>query len=261
MRKPVSAIPVCPPDRLIDAVYCPARGLEKLPTPLFARDIRCPVCNSDKGFYIPVGRTWSCSSDSCLSLGRTQPRPCIAVAPPKVSLFSYEVHSAHAEACLEDCEDEKLRQKLQDFSRNPKGFIVLSGEVGCGKTHLACACLRKYLEGNSSDARYIRCTDLYFKWLEAKRSSQCEQDLTLPLAQCQLLILDDLGTRPPTEAFQDVLYALLDTRWGGQGGTIVTTNLSALEMVEKLGDQITSRIASGFCFRMRGQDRRLVDAF
>ena len=75
----------------------------------------------------------------------------------------------------------------------------------------------------------------------------------------KLLVLDDIGTRKPSDAFMDFLYAVVDYRYENREkcGTIVTTNLNAATMRQSFGDAFVSRAASGKIFRFEGKDRRI----
>jgi DNA replication protein DnaC len=61
-----------------------------------------------------------------------------------------------------------------------------------------------------------------------------------------LLVLDDLGAEKTTEWVQSVIYEIIDHRYNEYLPLIITTNLKAGELAEKLGSRTADRIRS-FC--------------
>lgn len=154
---------------------------------------------------------------------------------------------------------QEVIQTLSEFARSPKGFIVLAGKNGTGKTFAALQ-VYNYVTPyrlpayDKELAIFINQAGLNIKLNECEYKNSLLGDLI----KTKLLVLDDLGTRQPTETFNDFLYALIDQRYNlrDNRGTIITTNLNASAMRVFFGDAITSRVASGTCFRFDGEDRR-----
>ena len=59
---------------------------------------------------------------------------------------------------------------------------------------------------------------------------------------CDLLILDDLGTELSAGYTQSALYTLINTRLINGGKTIISTNLSEEELRQRYSPQIVSRL-------------------
>lgn len=141
----------------------------------------------------------------------------------------------------------------------------MSGANGAGKSFVAEAIYELHtpfkLPNYDKDIAYfISQADLNEKWLDEKTQGS-SKELSDRLKGTKLLVLDDLGTRIPSDAFLDFLFALIDHRWRSRDtlGTIITTNLIAQEVRTKFGDAILSRIASGIIIRFDGEDRRIID--
>jgi len=156
-------------------------------------------------------------------------------------------------------------QLIEKFARTPLGFMVLSGKNGTGKSFIAKAIYELYapykLPYYDKDIAYfVTQSKLNSDWLDQKQEGSATEMLTR-LKGTKLLIIDDLGTRTPSDAFMDFLFDLFDTRWNNRNylGTIITTNLNAEDMRLKFSDAITSRVASGICVRFEGQDRRFME--
>ncbi|MBR3853745.1 MAG: ATP-binding protein, partial [Tidjanibacter sp.] len=61
------------------------------------------------------------------------------------------------------------------------------------------------------------------------------------IMNCDLLIIDDLGTEMTTSFVQSVLYQIVNTRLSGKK-TIISTNLDPKEIGPRYSPQIASRI-------------------
>jgi IstB-like ATP binding protein len=107
-------------------------------------------------------------------------------------------------------------------------FTLLVGGVGVGKTYLACALAREAAHGGS-----IR--SLAFQTMR--------EFLAEPAGDVDLLISDDLGTEPRTQANTDKLFATINGRYNsGRLSTIITTNLLLKPFAEHVGERTFDRI-------------------
>ena len=152
---------------------------------------------------------------------------------------------------------------LTAFSKNPQGFLLFSGANGTGKSFAAMAVYEVVspfdLPFYDYDvARFLTQADLNILWSEFNTKHKETNTFLKDLYGSKLLILDDVGTRTPTEAYMDFLYAVVDKRYTlrSSRGTIITTNLNSTDMRQKFGDAFVSRVASGKCFKFEGLDRR-----
>lgn len=245
-----------PPSQIIEHVM--HRGMQvKLPRALPAFEVRCYTCGGAQGFFIPHLSTWSCKNRECIfinsGLFEKQPIQEKKVLP----ITKFGVPESLSEAKLSICNQSfEILGFLNKFAKDPQGFVLFAGQSGRGKTFAACATLHEYAQ-TGSNARFINVADLYVTWLECKRIQDNELNLLDKFCDVDFLVLDDMGTRTPTESFLDVLYILIDRRNRRKCGTIITTNLTSALMREKFGDAIFSRIAEGAkIFKFEGEDRR-----
>lgn len=162
---------------------------------------------------------------------------------------------------LDQKEDVKLA--LETFARNPQGFLMLSGTNGTGKTYAAMEVYKRVtpfvLPSYDHDiAIFITQAELNLWWIKTTKDDVDATHLLKSLTKCKLLVLDDLGTRTPSDAFMDFLYLIADKRWNARKvqGTIITTNLNSADLRAKFTDAFFSRVASGKNFRIEGKDRR-----
>ena len=78
------------------------------------------------------------------------------------------------------------------------------------------------------------------------------------LRECDLLIIDDLGTELVNTFTVTQLFAVINGRLVNRKGTIISTNLSTNEMRDEFTDRIMSRIISGYrMIPLYGDDVRI----
>lgn len=150
---------------------------------------------------------------------------------------------------------KEFMQALKDFVARPRGFLLLAGKNGNGKSFSARAIFEHFPH---LDNKFLNQTALNMKWKEMFNQYGDTSYLLEEILKAPLLVLDDIGTRKPTDAFMDFLYAIADQRYENQEnvGTIITTNLNTQTMREMMGDAFMSRVSSGICARNDGPDRR-----
>ena len=127
------------------------------------------------------------------------------------------------------------------FGRRP-GNLLLFGAPGLGKTHLSAAIAREVSEKGWSVV-YDTAAHVFERFETQKfgREDGAESDVERVL-NCDLLILDDLGTEMTTAFVQSALYQIINTRLMEKRSTIISTNLSPEKLSQRYSPQIASRI-------------------
>lgn len=163
-------------------------------------------------------------------------------------------------------QEPAILEVIKSFAAKPLGTLLLSGKNGTGKSFAAEAIYEsrsryKLPEYNHDESWFINQADLNMLWQQRMFKFNEVHTLLQELTSSRLLVLDDIGTRTPSESFMDFLYSIADGRYRGKDrlGTIITTNLNSVKMREMFGDAFTSRIASGRCLRFDGPDRRIQE--
>lgn len=161
---------------------------------------------------------------------------------------------------------EEVIEDLKDYVLNPQGFVLLVGKNGRGKSYSAMKIYEQLtpykLPARDHDlAWFVNQADLNILFAEANEIYGHSMSLLKQGYNTKLLVIDDLGTRPPSPAFMDFLYAIVDKRWNERDklATIITTNLDSTRIRKEFGDAIFSRIASGRNYVVIGEDRRFQD--
>lgn len=134
-----------------------------------------------------------------------------------------------------------------DFARHFQrygGNLLLTGAPGLGKTFLSAAIAREVSEGGHS---VVYDTAMHvFEQFETQKFGRDEgtetQTAIHRILNCDLLILDDLGTEMVTAFVQSALYQIINTRLVSGRSTILNTNLDPGQIARRYSPQIASRI-------------------
>jgi DNA replication protein DnaC len=130
-------------------------------------------------------------------------------------------------------------ERSLEFARDPRGWLVLLGGYGSGKTHLAAA-ITNYRISLGHAALFVLVPDL-LDYLRATFGPSSEAGLDERLdaiREISLLILDDLGAHNSTPWAQEKLFQILNHRYNGRLPTVITSN----QRLEELDPRVTSRL-------------------
>jgi DNA replication protein DnaC len=152
---------------------------------------------------------------------------------------------------------EEYMNAVNQFVSNPCGFFLIAGTNGNGKSFTAKAIYENYFDP-TQDKQFWNQAQLNMHWIKTQNEYGDTSYILREILKAPLLVLDDIGTRKPSDPFMDFLYWIADQRHEKKltQGTIITTNLNAQSMREVMGDAFTSRVSSGICIRHDGPDRR-----
>lgn len=156
-----------------------------------------------------------------------------------------------------DQKPEEYMVAVKEFVRTPKGFFLIAGSNGNGKSFTAKA-IFEWFHDPMMDKQFWNQAELNGHFSRSHNQYGDTSYILSEILKAPLLVLDDIGTRKPSDAFMDFLYWIVDQRYENRDtrGTIITTNLNSQSMREIMGDAFTSRVASGICIRHDGPDRR-----
>lgn len=149
---------------------------------------------------------------------------------------------------IETNENSAAIRACRDFCKETDN-LYLYGGTGSGKTHLATAAVRKYVDAMSCYVLVTKPQEI-LRDIRAADGAAGEDEIIMSASKAGVLLLDDLGVEKPTEFAVSTLYEIIDRRYmNGGGGLIVSSNLSPQELSNKMGDD---RIASRLAFMCKG---------
>lgn len=141
-----------------------------------------------------------------------------------------------------------LKEYADDFTTSRKSVMMMGG-TGLGKTHLSTAVAKVVIE-KGFDVVYDTVQNILgdFEYERFGRgyNSDAEEKRTDRYFECDLLIMDDLGTELTNNFTVSCLYNLLNTRINKHLPVIINTNLTPKELRERYEDRITSRLMGEF---------------
>ncbi len=145
------------------------------------------------------------------------------------------------QACLEDIDYRASRGVSKMVIKQlgscdwiaRKENVLITGPTGTGKTYLACALAQKACRMNLA-ARYIRLPKL-FQTIDIAKADGSYAKLFILLAKTPLLVLDDWGVAPMTDANRRDFLELIDDRYK-ISSTLITSQLPVALWHESIGD-------------------------
>lgn len=133
---------------------------------------------------------------------------------------------------------EQAYNQAQQFATKLKGWLLLQGTYGCGKTHLAAA-IANFAVRLGVPTLFITVPDLLDSLRMAYRSEETTYEERFEqIRNAHLLILDDFGTQNATQWAQEKLFQIINYRYINRLPTVITTNIPLAE----IEDRIRSRL-------------------
>ncbi|MGW8249119.1 MAG: ATP-binding protein [Anaerolineales bacterium] len=124
------------------------------------------------------------------------------------------------------------------FAEKMEGWLLLQGEYGCGKTHLAAA-IANFAVDMGVPTLFITVPDL----LDMLRFAYNDPETTFEtrfeqIRSAPLLVMDDFGTQNATPWAQEKLFQIVNYRYINRLPLVVTTNL----ILDEIEERIQSRL-------------------
>jgi len=186
----------------------------------------------------------------------------------KTENFDYFSFDYYSKNYIDRLTGKSSRQLAEEAYRTCRDFVdsfdnvslnlLLFGTTGCGKTFLT-HCIAKEVMESIHSVLYLTATefvDAQMAYVLSKSDESamlCEQ-----IQNCDLLIIDDLGTERNTEFVISQLFVCLNERILNQRSTIISTNFNLEEIKNHYTERTFSRISNHYkMIRLAGDDIRI----
>ena len=150
-----------------------------------------------------------------------------------------------------------VRDFADNFGKNTDKNFLFIGNTGTGKTHISSAVARRVIE-KGYDVLYDSVQNIISAF-ETDTFRRGPESLSAKFLECDLLIVDDLGTEFSTQFTVSCIYNLINTRYNRGLSTIISTNLDPVQLSKQYDDRIYSRLVGNNCtpILFRGTDYRM----
>ena len=215
----------------------------------------CPDCR-DTGYI--DGQKCHCFKQAMISLLYEQSNIREMLQHDNFQSLSYEYYEGEDLSRF-----KKAVITCQNFIKNFNSDyhnLFFYGTVGTGKTFLSNCAAKELIESGHSVIYFSAAGlfDLLSRYSFDYKSKEDERELYADLYQCDLLIVDDLGTELTNQFVASRLFSLLNQRHMGKKATVISTNLSLEELRDRYSDRIFSRITSHYeLCKLTGPDIRM----
>jgi len=217
-------------------------------------DYDCVICQ-DTGYI--NGKICSCVKELAKNIITTELCSVMPINECTFDNFELKYYS--------DADSEKrmrsilklCREYAESFNPETSSNLLFMGASGLGKTHLSLA-----IAGEVIKKGYLPVygpAENLFNEIERERFSSYgnESDAYNTMINCDLLVIDDLGTEFVTSFSKSIVYNLINSRILSKKPTIINTNLSMKEIEKIYSPRIVSRLIGCYDARLfLGKDIR-----
>ena len=226
---------------------------------------RCPDCR-DTGLI--DGRKCHCFLQAQMKLLHAQSNLEDVLERENFNALSYEYYddteilsqlgitnAAYMRRVVAGC-----REFVRDFDKKHDN-LLFTGSTGVGKTFLT-NCIARELMDDFHSVIYLTASDLFDVFSRNKfdyDNAEDMKDMYRFILDCDLLIIDDLGTELNNSFTSSQLFYCINERMNMSRSTIISTNLTLARLRDSYTDRVTSRIMSGYrVIPLYGGDIRLL---
>lgn len=158
---------------------------------------------------------------------------------------------------------ENFHQILDKCHNFVSGFdsgyqnLFIYGTVGTGKTFLS-NCIAKELLDKGHSVIYFSASKLFDTLIDNRFNDEEDESYISDVYDCDLLIVDDLGTECTNRMTSSELFTCINERSLRKKATIISSNLELSELTERYSERVFSRITSGYeLLKVTGPDIRI----
>jgi DNA replication protein DnaC len=132
--------------------------------------------------------------------------------------------------------------RAREYARRPNGWLILFGNYGVGKTHLAAAIANEALRRHTGVLFAIVPDLLDHLRSTFGPSSEVQYDVRFEtVREAPLLVLDDLGTENTTPWAREKLFQIINHRYNYALSTVITSNRKPEDIDPRIFSRMSDR--------------------
>lgn len=211
----------------------------------------CSECK-DTAYVEKDGKTIYCKcflellkKCACDEINKLSPLSLSTFNTFKLEYYPNELTSEGVSAYLRM---SKILNYCRNYAKEFNGTgrsILMRGATGLGKTHLSLAIANEVLQSGyyavyvSAPSVLSKLENAHFNYDNAE-----EENLMQTLSDCDLLIIDDLGTEFATQYTKAAIYNIFNNRLLKNKPVIINTNMTIRELEATYSQRFVSRVMS-----------------
>src|SRR3954451_4171009 len=191
----------------------------------------CPKCGDAGWIIIERANVSGAEACDCRLQGRAGRMEGRAQIPPlyqNASFDNFVVPGPENPIARRELTNVLLAVKnyVRDFPNESRPGLLLIGEPGTGKTHLAVAAMRRIIEKGFEClfCDYQTLLDRIRSGYDPSSNSSNKEAYRIAL-ESEVLLLDDLGAHRVTDWVEDTVTSIVTSRCNNRKALIATTNL------------------------------------
>ncbi len=209
-----------------------------------------PVCSLCGGTGYVGTKMCECLHELCRQEQKRELSSLLGSGTERFEHFRLDLYPDRFYPSINTTARDLMQKNLNYCRRYAAGFrpgakdLLFSGATGLGKTFLS-ACIARQVTDLGYSVVYVSASKLFAEY-EAVKFDRLEPEQIADYSDCDLLIIDDLGTEMTTQFVISALYEIVNSRMLEHRSTLISTNLDAKDLENRYRGPIASRLLGGY---------------
>ena len=144
----------------------------------------------------------------------------------------------------------KAKEYAESIKNGEKKSLIITGNIGTGKTHLASSIANFLIESEISVVFGTLINLLNEVKDTYTMENKTESFIIEKYSKVPLLIIDDLGKERPSEWTLEKLFTIINNRYENNLPVVITTNYNRERLRERLANNVNYEIADSIISRL-----------